>query len=397
MEQKFKRVGRHLYRRQYDAANGDWTSRYYGRFVCRLKKKRRVFALGADAAVAKDKLKKLEAQDVDRYDFDLDRKRIDGKLRVRDGKSEPFTFEEWSEKYPSFDDVKRKRSLTDDLRMIRLHLRPFFGLMLLTEITRESLRRYVDARTAATVIRCGKASKKAVNRGTVSNELSLLRCMLRIAAREEYKVIVPSFVGLIVRTERGGRALTEDEQNKLNGVYPPWMRRLAIFDAETCLSQGDLLRLTDSMIDEKARVIVPDGGRKKTGAEQVSPLTDKALAVLHEIAAMRRTTGIVPLNGLVFTREDGQPITKDMIQSQIEKAIKRSGVKKFTFHCYRNTALTNWARQGINVDVAMKASGHSSIQMHKRYVDLQDKDVARAFHCGNATENVTKKRQAYRK
>jgi hypothetical protein len=218
MEQKFKRVGRHLYRRQYDAANGDWTSLYYGRFVCRLKKKRRVFALGADAAVAKDKLKKLEAQDVDRYDFDLDRKRIDGKLKVRDGKSEPFTFREWSEKYPLFDDVKRKRSLPDDLRMIRLHLEPCFGSMLLTEITREALRRYVDGRTAATVIRCGKPSKKAVNRGTVSNELSLLRRMLRIAAREEYKVIVPSFLDLIVRTERGGRALNEDERNKVNAV-----------------------------------------------------------------------------------------------------------------------------------------------------------------------------------
>jgi hypothetical protein len=27
----------------------------------------------------------------------------------------------------------------------------------------------------------------------------------------------------------------------------------------------------------------------------------------------------------------------------------------------------------------MKASGHSSVQMHKRYVDLQDNDVANAF------------------
>ena len=131
------------------------------------------------------------------------------------------------------------------------------------------------------------------------------------------------------------------------------------------------------MIDEKARVIVPDGGRKKTGAEQVSPLTDKALAVLHEIVRIRKAAGVVPLKGPVFTREDGQPITKDMIQSQVEKAIKTTGVKKFTFHCYRNTALTNWARQRINVDVAMKASGHTSVQMHKHYVDLQKNDVAR--------------------
>ena len=51
------------------------------------------------------------------------------------------------------------------------------------------------------------------------------------------------------------------------------------------------------------------------------------------------------------------------------------GVKWFVFHNLRNTALTEWARQGIPVDVAMKASGHSSVQMHQRYVDLQERTL----------------------
>ena len=400
MEQKFQKVARHLYRRQYEAASGDWTTLYYGRFVCRLKKKRRLFALGPDSAVAKDKLKKLEAQDVDRYDFDLDRQRVETKEKVRDGKSEPFTFSEWAEKYPTFDDVKRKRSLTDDVRMIRLHLKPFFGSSLLTEIWREALCRYVDKRQSETLIRCGKASKKAVHRGTVSNELSCLRRMMRVAAREGYKVNVPSFEDLIFRTRRGGRALRADEQKKVLAVYAPWMRRLAEIAKETCLSEGDLLRLTDDMVDRAKGVIIPDGGRKKTDVEQVSPLTARARAILDEIKAERRSRAIVPLNGLVFTREDGRPVTKDMIQSQIEKAIKETGVKKFTFHNYRNTALTEWARKGINVDVAMKASGHGSVQMHKRYLDLRQEDVASAFGTFDlemATEIATEKEIAERK
>jgi integrase len=79
------------------------------------------------------------------------------------------------------------------------------------------------------------------------------------------------------------------------------------------------------------------------------------------------------------------------------KAIKKAGIKKFVFHNYRNTALTSWARRGINVDVAMKASGHSSVQMHKRYVDLQDNDVANAFgtaYCKqNCNQNAEKSSQ----
>jgi hypothetical protein len=114
--------------------------------------------------VAKDKWKKLEAQDVDRYDFDLDRQRVETKEKVRDGKSEPFTFSEWAEKYPTFDDVKRKRSLSTDLVIIRLHLEPFFGPSLLTEITREGLCRYVDKRMGETLIRCKKERHAPISR-----------------------------------------------------------------------------------------------------------------------------------------------------------------------------------------------------------------------------------------
>jgi integrase len=392
MEQKFQRVARHLYRRQYEAASGDWTTLYYGRFVCRLKKKRRLFALGPDSAVAKDKLKKLEAQDVDRYDFDLDRQRVETKEKVRDGKSEPFTFSEWAEKYPTFDDVKRKRSLSTDLVIIRLHLEPFFGPTLLTEITREGLCRYVDKRMGETLIRCKKASKKFVHRGTVSNELSVCRRMLRVAARERYKVILPSFEDLIVRTKFGGRALTADEQKKVLAVYPMWLARLAEFAKETCLSQGDLLRLTDDEIDTRLGVIKPEGGRIKTGVEQVSPLTKRAREILDEIRREKRSGAIIPnLNGLVFTKEDGAPITKGMIDGQVEKAVRKTKVKKFVFHNYRNTALTEWARRGIHVDVAMKAAGHDSVQMHKRYVRLRQEDIASAFRTSleMATEIVT--------
>jgi integrase len=78
--------------------------------------------------------------------------------------------------------------------------------------------------------------------------------------------------------------------------------------------------------------------------------------------------------------------------------VKLAGIRKFVFHNYRNTALTRWAREGINVDVAMKASGHSSVQMHKRYVDLQETDIAAAFGTSQiATGIVTEERVANRK
>lgn len=128
MKEKFEKIKgtRGLYCRQYEKSAGEWSTLYYARFTCKLKKKRRTIALGSESKAARDKLKKVEAQNVDSYDFDLDRQRLT-ETQERDGKASAFTFAEWADKYPTFDDVKRKRSLPTNLTLIRLHLKPFFG------------------------------------------------------------------------------------------------------------------------------------------------------------------------------------------------------------------------------------------------------------------------------
>jgi integrase len=139
-----------------------------------------------------------------------------------------------------------------------------------------------------------------------------------------------------------------------------------------------------------------EGGRKKTSVEQVSPLTQRAREILEEIRAEKKSGATVSnLSGLVFTLRDGRKITRDMIHAQVKKALKQTGVKKFVFHNLRNTALTEWARQGIPVGVAMKASGHS-VQMHKRYVDLQAADVANAFGTSQIDKRIDKQKRAAR-
>lgn len=365
---KFKRIEPHLYKREYQTSNEDWSVKYYGRFTCRLKKKRRIFPLGSDLLTARDELTVLAARNVRREDFD------DNEL-----KTSALTFSEWSGAYLRTKGVKDKRSLENDRRMIRLHLNPFFGSMLLTEFTRGCLERYIDAREKETIIRRGKPSKKRVARETISNELACLRAMLRVAVRGGNKVSIPPFEELIVREKKGGRALSIEERKKVLSVYPKWLARLAEFATETCLSEGDLLRLTEQMIDRGACEITPEGGRLKTKTNQVSPLTERARQILDEIKREKVKTIAPKAKDLIFIREDGRMITRSMIAKAVEKAFKEAKVKKFVFHNYRNTALTDWTRRGIHVDIAMRASGHTSVEMHKLYVDLQDGDVARAF------------------
>jgi integrase len=75
-------------------------------------------------------------------------------------------------------------------------------------------------------------------------------------------------------------------------------------------------------------------------------------------AVMDKKRGpMVPnIEDLVFTRADGRAIDKDMITGALKRARKKTGVKDFRFHDYRDSAKTNWSRRNIHADIAMLAA-----------------------------------------
>jgi integrase len=393
VKQGFERVEKapRLYRRTYKTADGTESVLFYARFVCKLKGRRRLFALGGDLKTAKQEMKVLDARNIRREDFDADKPKAKQAATLP---PEVMTVERWSGIYLAMEETQAKRSYARDCELVATVNR-VLGSVSLTSLKREHLFTYRKQRLKEHVIRAGKETAKFISQGTVANELSCLRHMLKKAHEEDIGVSVPSFKGLIVRSQRD-RVLDHAEEQALLDAYPTWVRRVAVFAAETCLSQGDIVRLTKDMIDRKRREVVPTNGRVKTGVEQRAPLTDRALEVLNEIERERRAGRIVTnVNGLIFTRDDGTAINKDMITGAIKTGRRRADVKDFRFHDYRHVAQTPWARQGIHVDVAMKAAGHKSVAMHQRYVNLKPGDVAAAFGLENGNmdgrQNESKK------
>ena len=203
--------------------------------------------------------------------------------------------------------------------------------------------------------------------------------MINLARDRNLQTSTVSFRGAIPEAETRDRVLSGAEAARLFPLFPDWLRRLAEVARETALSEGDMIRLTDEMIDTEQGVIVPAGGRIKTHVRQIAPLTDRVTEILQEIAAERRQTKVRNVHGLVFTRANGKAITKDAIAATMRRVCRDAGVKNFRFHDLRHCAKTNWAKQGIGVDAAMLAAGHKSVQMHQRYVHLQSRDIAKAF------------------
>ena len=59
MGKTFERIEKHLYKRQYRTARGDWSVNFYARFTD-FNGKRRIFPLGSDLKTAREELKVLE-------------------------------------------------------------------------------------------------------------------------------------------------------------------------------------------------------------------------------------------------------------------------------------------------------------------------------------------------
>ena len=82
---------------------------------------------------------------------------------------------------------------------------------------------------------------------------------------------------------------------------------------------------------------------------------------------------------LIFVREDGRAYTTNQIQKAFAAARRRAGISDLRFHDLRATCISNWAKQGVGVEIAMDASGHKSYQMHMWYTRSLREGVGRAF------------------
>src|SRR5207248_1279819 len=66
MKQTFERIEKHLYKRQYQTAGGNWSTVYYAKFVC-WDDERRTFPVGENLGDARDELGRLRQLNKGRY------------------------------------------------------------------------------------------------------------------------------------------------------------------------------------------------------------------------------------------------------------------------------------------------------------------------------------------
>jgi len=268
------------------------------------------------------------------------------------------------EEYLTYKRDNGKRSLEDDEIILRRKILPAFGAeILLRKIAPSAIAQYERDRS-------GK-----VKPGTIANELSVLRHLLRLGRRWGYLDTVPEIV-LPKRSEGRLRYLELDEIARLleqcKVSRNPHLWTIVVIALNTGMRQGEILGLEWERVDlASARITVyKTKSSKPKGVPINRPLYD-ALVALEPDPAKRQ--------GFLFRNGEAR---WGKIRTAFELALKRAGIVDFTFHDLRHTFASHAIMRGVTLPELKEILGHSTLAMTLRYAHLSP------THLRSAVEKV---------
>jgi len=367
----FKREAKHLFKRQYPISSGEWSTLYYGIFKD-WKRVLRKFPLGSELKPAQEQLAILEADNVKKKDFDLE------KIEQKKAKTKGMTLAEWLDRYLEL--VKHISSWKTKKAQCA-HLKRLLGSLSLSDINRVRIMEYQTRRLSEPLMRHGEPVKgTSIMGSTVNREVSCLVAALNLAADEDLRDDAPR-----VKKKREiarDRILTDGEYKALLDASPQWLQRVMIAANEAALDRGVLINLTwDSIRDGLIKV---KGGRDKTGVTQRVGISPALKEILDELRTeylqipIKDRMNILNTERRVFTK-DGKRIHASTLRHAFESARDNTEIKDFQLRDFRHCARTRWAAAGLPFEVAEIGIGHQIRGMAGRYTNLTDDQILYAF------------------
>ena len=239
-------------------------------------------------------------------------------------------------------------------------LKDRLGFLTLSTLTREEVAKFRDARLAE-----GKST------GTVRNNLHLLSSVISTAINDWGYELQHNPVNRITKPrpcEPRDRRLEPGEEERLLAAAAasrnPYVHSMIALALETAMREGELLELEWDNVNLEQRVAyLPTTKNRKPRSV---PLSAKAVEVL---------IGIPRLEGVqrVFHSWKGGDCFHHLWMRILDKA----GIRDLRFHDLRHEATSRFAERGMDVLRIAAITGHSSMQMLKRYTHFRATDLAK--------------------
>ncbi len=263
------------------------------------------------------------------------------------------TLRQLADEYLVYKERQGKRSIAEDRRILTSRLLLAFGPDLpVKKLTAAAIGQYEQQRAGE------------VSAFTVSNELGILRHMLRLARRWGYLEQVPD-VELPKKPEGRQRYLESDEIAKLLDASAksrnPYLHAIVTLAVNSGMRKSELLGLEWERVNLSTSAITLY--RTKSNKPRGVPINRAvydALVGLEPDPADRA--------GLVFKRRDGA--AWGQIRTAFTSACAKAGIKAFRFHDLRHTAASHMVMRGASLQDVKEILGHSDFKMTLRYAHL---------------------------
>ena len=270
--------------------------------------------------------------------------------------------------------AKQKRSGHHDESIIRAHLRPAFGKMLITEIGVAQTDKFV-------------CDRLHLDKKTVANHITLLISMMNLAVELGWLIRVPKIRKPKIRLfSKDFRYLrTDDEVARFlraafaQGQLVGTLYATAVY---TGMREGELAGLRWDKVDFERRLITVDfsfDGPTKADDVRYVPILDPLLPLLKAWRLM--CPGQIVFPTIAGTMQ--QPSAR-VFQEVLHTVLDQAGFPKTTtktekgertrryivFHDTRHSFASHWVMKGGDLFKLQKILGHKTVQMTMRYAHL---------------------------
>jgi integrase len=250
------------------------------------------------------------------------------------------------------------------------HLNPYFGKMLLCDVTADDIARYQAERL-----------EKSAAPKTVNLEVGTLRAILR--KNRLWATIQPD-VRMLRTREDIGRAISRDEEDALLEACRA-SRSRSLFPAvlialNTCMRYSELRLLKWGQVDFNSCTLTVGLSKTESGTGRLLPLNDRAVAILgfwasifsgrepsHFVFPAERYGASGDGATVIYESDPTRPIGR--WKEAWESAKSRAGVS-CRFHDLRHTGCTRMLEAGIPFSVVATIMGWSpstTVRMSRRY------------------------------
>ena len=253
--------------------------------------------------------------------------------------------------------AETKRNSRCELYMLKI-LDKELGFLTLSRLTQEIIAQFRD----------NMLNSKSPS--TVRNYLHLLSAVVNRAITEWGYELPYNPVRRVkkptVRNARDRRLESAEEVRLLNAAansQNPMVKQLIIVALETAMRLGEILSLEwDNIRFEQREAFLP---HTKNGKTRKVPLTSVAVETLRSV---ERKEG----EDRVFYWWCGP----ESVHNMWARLIKRAGIFDLRFHDLRHEATSRFAEAGMDILRISAITGHSSLQMLKRYTHFRTSDLA---------------------